>query len=84
MKQCRDINALRAFSRLRAAEFSSLTTYLRESLEVELEALKLARTMDEVCRRQGSIDAIEQVLKYVEDGESLAKQYSTPSRPVRG
>jgi hypothetical protein len=75
MKQCRDIGALRAFARLRAAEFNNLTTYLRESRDEELESLKRARNLDDMARSQSAIDVIEQVLKYVAEGETLATKY---------
>lgn len=75
MKQCRDLGALRAFARLRAVEFSSLTTYLRESRDEELDALKRARCMDDVARSQTAVDVLEQILRYVAEGEALAAKY---------
>ena len=75
MKQCRDIGALRAFARLRAVEFNHLTTYLRASRDEELESLKRARSMDEMARTQASIEVLEQILMYVEQGETLATKY---------
>lgn len=75
MKQCRDIHALRAFARLRAAEFTSLTTYLTESRDDELNRLKNARSMDEMARCQSAIETLEQILMYVAEGETLAAKY---------
>jgi hypothetical protein len=75
VKDCRDIGALYAFSRLRAAEFTKLIEYIEAARDEELGSLKSARAMDDVARSQAGIEVLEKILKYVKDGESLAVKY---------
>lgn len=75
MKQCRDVHALVAFSQLRAAGFARLVTYLRESRAELLEELVMTSGVEQVARAQGAIAALGTILKYVDEGESLAAKY---------
>lgn len=75
MKQCRDIQALHAFARLK--DSTPLMTYLTESKQEAMDKLVDARSMDDAARQQAEIGVIEQILKYVREGEVLAAKYQT-------
>lgn len=74
MKRIQAWQAYSAYSRLRAAEFAHLVTHLRESRDEALDCLKHARTMDAVARCQAEVEVLETILRYVDQGEELARK----------